>query len=135
MKNNRVLGGIHMSIRKELGLENLRHFTGELGIDSVEKLKESSPDLADFITEFAFGDIYSLPLLTERDKIIITLTTLVTQGELEALRLHFHSAKHIGLTNEEIKSILLHAIPYIGFPKVIKATQLFEEIILSKAQI
>lgn len=117
-----------MSIRKEIGLENLRNIAGEIGIDAVEKLRTNSPYLADFITDFAFGDIYSLPALYKRDKVLITLASLITQGDVGALQLHFHSAKNIGLTNEEIKNIILHCIPYVGFPKVIKAMQVFEEI-------
>lgn len=116
-----------MSIRKEIGLENLRSISGEAGVDAVEKLRGTSPNLADFITEFAFGDIYSLPTLTSRDKVLITLSSLISQGDTGALKLHLHSAQNIGLTNEEIKHIILHCIPYVGFPRVISAIQVFEE--------
>lgn len=118
-----------MSDRKEIGLENLREISGEVGVEAVEKLRGTSPELSDFITEFAFGDIYSLPRLTKRDKVLITLSSIITQGETGALKVHLHSAQNIGLTNEEIKSLILHCIPYVGFPKVISAMQVFMEIL------
>lgn len=117
-----------MSIRREIGLENLRDIAGEFGITAVEKLRDTSPDLAEFITEFAFGDIYSLPTLSKRDKVLITLSSLISQGDTGALQLHLHSAQNIGLTNEEIKNIIMHCIPYVGFPKVIKAMHVFEDV-------
>ncbi|WP_102346384.1 carboxymuconolactone decarboxylase family protein [Bacillus sp. Marseille-P3661] len=124
-----------MSKRTNIGLNNLRHYSGELGVEAVEKLRTNTPLLADLITEFAFGDIYSIPALSEREKICITISSLVSHGETEALQLHLHSAKHIGLSNEEIQSIILHCIPYTGFPKVIKAIQLFEKIILNNKEV
>ncbi|HHY73602.1 MAG TPA: carboxymuconolactone decarboxylase family protein [Bacillus bacterium] len=121
-----------MSNNEEVGLKNLRHFTSEIGLDAVDKLRENSPELAKYITEFAFGTIYELPTLSDREKICITISSLVSQGEVEALQVHFHSAKNIGLTNEEIKGILLHCIPYTGFPKVLKAMQLFDNMFPNK---
>lgn len=117
-----------MSVRREIGLENLRKIAGEVGIVAVEKLRNTSPDLADFITEFAFGDIYTLPTLSKRDKVLITLSSLISQGDTGALQLHLHSAQNIGLTNEEIKNVIMHCIPYVGFPKVIQAMQVFEDV-------
>ncbi|HHW36346.1 MAG TPA: carboxymuconolactone decarboxylase family protein [Bacillales bacterium] len=118
-----------MSKRKEIGLENLQGISGEVGVEAVEKLRGTSPELADLITEFAFGDIYSLPALTKRDKVLITLSSILTQGDAGALTVHLHSAQNIGLTNEEIKNVILHCIPYVGFPKVISAMQVFEGIL------
>lgn len=118
-----------MSIRKEIGLENLRGISGEVGVIAVEKLRDTAPELSDFITEFAFGDIYSLPALSKRDKVLITLSSIITQGDAGALKVHLHSAQNIGLTNEEIKNVILHCIPYVGFPKVISAMQVFEGIL------
>jgi len=118
-----------MTTRKERGLENLRAISGEVGIKAVEKLADTSLELANFITEFAFGDIYSLKALSKRDQVLITLSSLISQGEIEALKVHFHSAHNIGLTEDEIKNIIIHCVPYAGFPKAIRAMQMYEEVL------
>lgn len=115
--------------RYDIGFENFKHICGESGLHSLEELTAYSPELATCVVEFAYGDLHSLTELSSREKEIISITSLITQGEIEAsLELHFRAALNIGMSEKEIKDIILHTVGYVGFPKVIKAMLLLKKL-------
>ena len=64
------------------GLERLAEVDGAAGKNVVDSLKDIAPGLADYLIEFAFGDIYCRPGLSLQEREIVSLTTLLTQGGL-----------------------------------------------------
>ncbi len=85
-------------------------------------LNEVSPDLARFVAEYAYGDIFGRNDLDFKHRELITIAVLATQGGCEPqLDLHINSALNVGLTVGEIVESILHCAPYIGFPKTINA--------------
>lgn len=88
-------------------------------------------DLGEYILEYAFGDIYSRTGLSLRDREIVTISFLISQGSPEEqLKNHFLGALNLGVTTEEITEIILQASLYNGFPKAIKALNLLKSISL-----
>jgi 4-carboxymuconolactone decarboxylase len=70
----------------------------------------------DFITRYAWGEVWNRPGLDRRARSMITLAALTTvraEGELE---LHIRAALRNGLTPEEIGEVLLHTAVYAGVP-------------------
>jgi 4-carboxymuconolactone decarboxylase len=70
----------------------------------------------DFLTRYAWGDVWSRPGLDRRTRSAITLAVLTatrSEGELE---LHVRAALRNGLTPEEIAEVLLHTAVYAGVP-------------------
>jgi 4-carboxymuconolactone decarboxylase len=70
----------------------------------------------DFLTRYAWGDVWSRPGLDRRTRSAITLAALTatrSEGELE---LHVRAALRNGLTPEEIAEVLLHTAVYAGVP-------------------
>ncbi|QOY37117.1 carboxymuconolactone decarboxylase family protein [Anaerobacillus isosaccharinicus] len=117
--------------RYDSGLENFKNICGENAINSLEELKAISPELASMVIEFAYGDLHTLTNLTHREKEIISITSLITQGEINsALELHYKAALNIGITSKEIKDLIVHSVAYIGFPKAIKAMMLLKEVLV-----
>lgn len=115
--------------RYEQGLEKLREVDGQAGVNVIESLNTVSPDLGRYIVEFAFGDIYSRPGLDLRQRQLVTLATLTTQGCCAPqLEVHVHASLNVGLTPLEIMEAILHCTPYVGFPKVINAVQVANKI-------
>lgn len=118
--------------RFERGWDKLKQVTGEKGQQTIERLNEFAPELSKYIVEFAYGDIYSQPGLDLKQRMTVTLTTLITLGDCEKeLTVHIGSALRAGLTPGEILEIALHCIPYLGFPRVMNAVgvirRVFEE--------
>ena len=107
------------------GLENLKKIDGTAGSNVIENLSDIAPDLARYIIEFAFGQIYERELLT--------LSSLLTAGGCEAqLQVHINAALHVGIKEEKIIEAFLHCIPYTGFPKVLNAVAVAGQIFSGK---
>lgn len=108
--------------RFEKGTEQLRKIDGAGGEEVVQSLQDIAPDLGRYIVEFAFGDIYTRPLLTLQERELITITSLLTAGGCEPqLAVHIKASLHVGITPQKIIETFLQCIPYTGFPRVLNA--------------
>ncbi|MGW0531319.1 bifunctional 3-oxoadipate enol-lactonase/4-carboxymuconolactone decarboxylase PcaDC [Streptomyces sp. NPDC003032] len=70
----------------------------------------------DFISRYAWGEIWTDPTLPRRERSMITLTALVAHGHLDELALHVRAARRNGLTPEDIGAVLLQTAVYCGVP-------------------
>jgi 4-carboxymuconolactone decarboxylase len=118
--------------RFERGWQKLMEVDGEGGERVIYSLKDIAPDLGKYIIEFAFGDIYSREVLDLKQRQLVTISSLTTQGGCEPqLTVHINAALKVGLTPNEIVEAIMHCAPYTGFPRVINsifvAKQIFEE--------
>lgn len=115
--------------RYEKGMQNLRKIDGDGGEAVIESLKDISPDLGDYIVEFAFGDIYARDGLSLQEREMITLASLLTAGGCEPqLKVHIAGALHVGLSPEKIIEVFLQCIPYTGFPRVLNAVSVARQL-------
>lgn len=89
-------------------------------MDIGDGFKDIAPDLSKYVVEFAFGDIYSRPGLSNKQKVLTTITALVAQGKPQ-IEMHIKTGLSVGLTPEEIVGCIMHLIPYTGFPSVLNA--------------
>lgn len=96
-------------------------------MDIGEAFKDIAPDLSKYVVEFAFGDIYSRPGLTNKQKVLTTITALVAQGKPQ-IGMHVKTGLSVGLTPEEIVGCVVHLIPYVGFPSVLGALTVTKEV-------
>ncbi|MGM5630768.1 carboxymuconolactone decarboxylase family protein [Apibacter raozihei] len=114
---------------KEKGLENIKAIYGDFGSKNLSDMVNLNPDFAKYITEFAYGEIYSREGISLKTKQIVTITSLLTQGGVEAeLEGHIKGALHVGLTPQEIVDVILHCLPYVGFPKVTEALKIAKSV-------
>jgi 4-carboxymuconolactone decarboxylase len=99
------------------GMKVRREVLGDEHVDRAQA--NTTPFTApfqDFITRYAWGEVWSRPGLDRRSRSMITLaalTALRAEGELE---LHVRAARRNGLTDEEIAEVLLHTAVYAGVP-------------------
>jgi 4-carboxymuconolactone decarboxylase len=94
----------------------------------AEDLKDIAPDVAKYIVDFGFGEIYSRPGLTNQQRSLITIASLVTQGTERELELHVNAGLTAGLTSTEIVESVIHLIPYTGFPRVLNALYVVKKV-------
>jgi 4-carboxymuconolactone decarboxylase len=91
-----------------------------LGDDHVDRaVAETTPfteDFQDLITRYAWGEVWSRPGLDRRMRSAITLTALVATGREHELAMHVRAARRNGLTDDELKEVLLHCAVYCGVP-------------------
>ncbi len=83
----------------------------------VASLADIAPDLGRYIVEFGFGDIYSRPGLTLREREIATIAALTALGNAAPqLKVHIEAGLNVGLTREAITETILQMALYAGFP-------------------
>lgn len=58
----------------------LRSVSGAGAADVIDSLRHTAPDLARYVIEFAYGDIYSQPALTPPDRQLVTLGAASLHG-------------------------------------------------------
>lgn len=108
--------------RLERGRRALDAIDGQAGRNVVEALADIAPDFATYLVEFPFGDIYSRPGLSLRDREIATIAALAAMGTAQPqLKVHIEAGLNVGLTQDEITEVLMQMAVYAGFPAALNA--------------
>lgn len=84
-------------------------------------------DFLDFITEGAWGSVWSRPGLTRRERSMITIALLAAQGQSEEVAMHVRASVNTGATPEDIKEALLHVAVYAGVPAANQAFKVAQQ--------
>jgi 4-carboxymuconolactone decarboxylase len=114
---------------RERGMKIRREVLGDDHVDrAIERATELTEEFQDFITRYAWGEIWSRPGLERRARSCITLTALVALGRFEELEIHIRAARRNGLTNDEIKEVLLQTAVYCGVPAANRAFAVFQRV-------
>ena len=114
----------------ERGMKVRREVLGDEHVDrAIERTSEHTADFQDFITRYAWGEIWSRPGLDRRTRSCITLAALVALGRFDELELHIRAAQRTGVTNEEIKEVLLQCAVYCGVPAANSAFAVFQRVL------
>ncbi|HEY0452270.1 4-carboxymuconolactone decarboxylase [Actinophytocola sp.] len=91
-----------------------------LGDEHVARAVAATTDFTrpfqDFITESAWGSVWTRPGLDRRTRSVVTLTALTALRSHEEIPMHVRAALRNGLTRAEIAEILLHTAVYAGVP-------------------
>jgi len=99
------------------GMEVRREVLGGEHVDgAIERTTEFTKDFQDLITRYAWGEIWTRPGLDRRTRSAITLTALIARGHFEELPMHLRAARRNGLSDDEIKEVLLQSAIYCGVP-------------------
>jgi 4-carboxymuconolactone decarboxylase len=106
-----------MSDPHDRGMEVRREVLGDEHVDdATAKTTEFNEDFQDLITRYAWGEIWTRPGLDRRMRSAITLTALIARGHFEELAMHIRAARRNGLSDDEIKEVLLQSAIYCGVP-------------------
>jgi 4-carboxymuconolactone decarboxylase len=114
----------------ERGMRIRREVLGDEHVDrAVEGTTEQTADFQDFITRYAWGEIWSRPGLDRRTRSCITLTALVALNREAELEVHIRAALRNGVTRAEITEVLLQSAIYCGVPAANSAFATFQRIL------
>ena len=119
--------------RLERGKRALARIDGEAGQNVIAALADIAPDFATYVFEFPFGDIYSRPGLSLRDREIAAIASLAAMGNATPqLKVHIEAGLNVGLTREEITEILMQMAVYAGFPAALNGLFAAKEVFGAK---
>lgn len=111
--------------RHSIGWKELKVINGEQAVKTVNNIRETSQPLADALTDFAFGEIFSRAELARYERELITIGMLAALGGAEPqLRVHLNAALNVGVDPDELIALAEHVTLYAGFPR---ALNLLEE--------
>ncbi|CAL9619738.1 bifunctional 3-oxoadipate enol-lactonase/4-carboxymuconolactone decarboxylase PcaDC [Streptomyces sp. enrichment culture] len=114
----------------DAGLKVRREVLGDAHVDrALAQADEFSGDFQEFVTRYAWGEIWDRPGLDRRTRSCVTLTALVAGGHLDELAFHTRAALRNGLTPGEIKEVLLQAAVYCGVPAANSAFKVAQQVI------
>lgn len=117
-------------MKDDQGMRTRREVLGDEHVDAaVAGTTDLTADFQDFITRYAWGEIWSRPGLDHRARSIVTLTALVALGHHHELALHVRAALRNGLTPDEIKEVFLQCAVYCGVPAANRAFAIAQEVL------
>jgi 4-carboxymuconolactone decarboxylase len=75
-----------------------------------------APDVRDLAASFAYGQVWSRPQLSPRERSVATIAALAAVNCPDELKLHVLRGLANGLSKVEIGELFTHLVPYLGFP-------------------
>lgn len=94
-----------------------------------ESLKDIAPDMARYVVEFPYGDIYSHPGLDHKTREMVTVSALTALGNCAPqLKSHINGALNAGCTRQEVVEIIIQMAVYAGFPAALNGIYTAKEV-------
>ena len=116
--------------RFEAGMKVRRAVLGDAHVDRAEATKtDFDEDFQRFITEGAWGSVWSRPGLTRRERSLLTITLLAALGYEDELAMHLRAAANTGASPDDIKEVLLHVAVYAGVPAANRAIKIAKSVL------
>jgi 4-carboxymuconolactone decarboxylase len=116
-------------------MEVRREVLGDEHVDgAIEGTTEFTADFQDLITRYAWGEVWTRPGLDRRTRSAITLTALIALGHFDELAMHLRAARRNGLSDDEIKEVLLQSAIYCGVPAANHAFAVASEVLDEEAK-
>lgn len=114
----------------DAGMKVRREVLGDAHVDrSLEATDDFTEDFQNFITRYAWGEVWTRTGIDRRTRSVISLTALVAGGHHEELAFHVRAALRNGLTPAEIKEVLLQTAVYCGVPAANSAFAVAQRVI------
>ncbi len=103
-----------------------------LGDTHVDSARATATDLdaefQDFITETAWGGLWTRPHFSLRERSLVTLSILAALGRDGELALHAKATRNTGATMEDVREAMMHVAVYAGVPAANHAIKLIKQV-------
>jgi 4-carboxymuconolactone decarboxylase len=112
------------------GMKVRRQVLGDAHVDrAIASTTPLTEAFQEFITRYAWGDVWARDGLDRRTRSAITIAMLVALGRHEELAMHLRAGVDNGLTRAEITEILLQSAVYCGVPAANQAFKIASEVL------
>ena len=111
------------------GMAVRRAVLGSAHVDRAEANKTPfDADFQQFITETAWGNIWSRPGLDRKTRHLLTIAMMAALGKEHELAMHIRATSNTGVTPEEVKEVLLQVAIYAGIPAANTAMTIAKQV-------
>lgn len=115
--------------RYKQGIQVRTEVLGEKHVNrSIENLNEFNSDFQNFISRFAWGEVWSRPGMPRHTRSLVTMAVLLALGREAELRMHIRACFNNGVTQDDLKELFLHYSLYAGLPAANAAMHMAEEV-------
>jgi 3-oxoadipate enol-lactonase len=116
--------------RWKIGRQEFARATAGTGFGPVDRVRTTSPALADGITEFVYGDLFARSGMAARERELLTVAVLATLGGNESqLSIHVPAALECGVDPDELVIMCEQIAPYAGFPRALNALRVVRAVL------
>lgn len=120
--------------RFEAGMRVRRSVLGDAHVDRAEARKTAlDADFQRFITEGAWGSVWTRPGLDRPTRSVLTLAILASLGHWEEFAMHVRASRNTGAKPETIAEALFHVAVYAGVPAANRAFAILKEELAAAA--
>ncbi len=91
--------------------------------------EKAVPKLADLGKEVLFGDVWERPEMSKRDRSLITVAALVATCRPQQMPFHMQRALDNGVTEDELRELVVHLAFYAGWPSAVTAADLLGDVL------
>ena len=110
------------------GLGIRRKVVGEEYVNkSLAQADEFSSDFQTLVTEYCWGAVWGRETLDHKTRSMLNIAMIAALNRPHELRLHVHGALRNGVTQEEIREILLQVTIYAGVPAGVDSFRIARE--------
>ncbi|MBC6992009.1 MULTISPECIES: 4-carboxymuconolactone decarboxylase [Hymenobacter] len=113
----------------DAGMQVRREVLGSEHVDkATSNVNAFNGDFQNFITRYAWGEVWTRPELARRERSLITLAMLIALNREDEFKMHVRAALNNGVTIAEIKEVLLQSGIYCGLPAANAAYHAAEKV-------
>lgn len=95
--------------------------------ETQNMIGDFAPKLLELTDKIIFGDLWKREDISIRDRSLITISCLITIGNVEQLKFHLGKAKENGITEKEVVEVITHLAFYAGWPKAVSAIKVAKD--------
>lgn len=115
--------------RYQQGIDTRSEVLGQAHVQrSLDNLTEFNADFQNFISRYAWGEVWSREGLSRHTRSLITMAVLLGLGRDDELKMHIRASFNNGVTVDELKELFLHCSLYAGLPASNHAMHLAESV-------
>jgi 4-carboxymuconolactone decarboxylase len=116
--------------RTRQGMAIRREVLGNSHVDrAIARTTDFTAPFQEFLTRYAWGDIWSRPGLSRAERSMVTLTALAVLRQDEELAMHVRAALANGLAPSQIQEVLLQVAVYAGVPAANRAFAIAADVL------
>jgi 4-carboxymuconolactone decarboxylase len=115
--------------KRAIGIKTMGKTSKGAGEKVISSLKDIAPEMADFILDFSYADVFSREILSPKETETVAIAGMCAAGtQRPQLIVHIKSGLNVGLTKNQIIEIIDQMAVYAGFPAALNGISAAREV-------